>query len=679
MSRKLIKSLRDVAPSFTKSAVQLRSPLREVPPHLREQVFVESIPLGTWGEITNATGEPLEELTYDRVTSHLSDLVTPALIDALETIKALGNDDTIEDLRRLERTLGRVLPRTWRPDDPAIEQIAHLWVVALEDENVANYVSIARAYRLKRPEAQRMYWSKKERPIWNQSREVGFRDALAKEFGERGLGSYVEILHTRTVETLTLYVIRSKRPRSLVCVNEQQTARETLRVREAVCDILMFDATLGRLEVRASRSWLAELYQRELAEAAFGNREFFGLPGTFTLEPIQRDGSAALPTPTDDPEIIGVTLRRCVHAPTRREQFTYQSKDDLFSSLAKNNVSLTRGELVEVKIAFKFGGLVEGRTTVVIQPPNRWTCPDRYRGSVMHYLEKVGIFAAAPNGRTDMWTLGLEPHSADRWACALGCDVNKLDELGFLKVAEEISRERDDDDLIAFHSARSYRLLVEDLASAMSVELELQHPASKPAEPGIWDLGSREIGPRTFRFFFAFEEPKLQPAALRALLPIQHSEEPVLLVPPRREWPSGGGVKTVMLESLTPPFELMRTVVRALHLESHVPAIHFAPPGRRLVIDSERGLAWLDGGELKLTSAQYDLLHEIARNTLDSKSTPVSGSVPGHMKQTKAQLVKALRQVAATLGRPHERIIGPGRHGGYRLTSAPWIWPVSGR
>ncbi|MEQ9075860.1 MAG: hypothetical protein RLP09_18530 [Sandaracinaceae bacterium] len=677
--------------SETPSAVRLKRPLEPVPPRLCDPAFVWRIPLTTWSEILAASGEAPGGLTHDAILEFLRDGASPLLIDALDTIQVLDDDDTVENLQRLEKRLGRVLPDSWSPDAPVIEQIAKLWLAGQEDGEVMNRLAIARTSRLKRASPRRMFWGEAKMAVWNDPCEEEFQVRLLQAFGERGLGRYAEIIRHRLGHTLTLYIIRAKRPRSIVCVDDDDTGRTTMNVKEAVCDILIYEGSIGRLEVRASRNWLAELYRDEFADAAFGDRSFFGLPGAFSLEPFQKKGSAVLTMFSGAPDIVAAELRELVHHPRPGQRRTYYSdSDDLLDSLASESVSLTRGKIVEARIAFKFDGLIgRRRTTVKIKPPYDWDCRDEYREVVMAFLQHAGLFSPTDQNRPTLWSLGGTPHPSDEWSHAVGCEPGIAEQLSFMRrvtngngaSAASKTWTVSDEGLLEWPDPATAAFVLDEaaLARALAADFGLQgRPVDVPVRAGIRDIGAREIGTRTLRFYLACGEPDRAPAELERLLHVPTSEEPVLLVPPGCEWPDAGRIRTLTLSKLVPPLHL-REVVVGLGLEAELPAVEWAPEGRRLVFDRDVRMVWLDGVELDLNPADYEFALQVAENTLKGRTTPNGATfIPDEMKTKKKNVKKALERVLTAAGQPRgssKKILDTSKGRGYEYKILPWVSP----
>jgi hypothetical protein len=265
------------------------------------------------------------------------------------------------------------------------------------------------------------------------------------------------------------------------------------------------------------------------------------------------------------------------------------------------------------------------RADVVVRPPHRVDVPRGARGVIARdYLAAIGVLTPADRDE-DLWSLDPFVHPESRWRSALGAELDSMLARGLFvpvqrRAVEHPAHEGAGRALLAFPLAEepgafygvsddpdvpprtleagelaAYRLDLLAVARAIAKDLELDRPSDSFAHPAALDLGTRRFGAVALRFFLVARDPGASAAALVTLVRrLANPGHAVLVVPRGRS--AATGLAEIGLPRIGGPYRaLLSDAVAACGLEADVDAVHCAPPGTRLVLDTRSQKAWFDG------------------------------------------------------------------------------------
>ena len=135
-------------------------------------------------------------------------------------------------------------------------------------------------------------------------------------------------------------------------------------------DVVVYNETIGEIRINANVVWLKRIYRQFFGKHFFGDTDFF--PGTqkYTLDPLRRDGAAALVC--SDVEGLEWVLLKELHYYWGGPycEIEIRKADNLFAAFESSNRSIQRkARMSKAKFQVKFNNAKRPRT-LTIRPPN---------------------------------------------------------------------------------------------------------------------------------------------------------------------------------------------------------------------------------------------------------------------------------------------------------------------
>ncbi len=176
------------------------------------------------------------------------------------------------------------------------------------------------------------------------------------------------------------------------CEGPVYLAESSLRYRPQRRDVVVYDATAGRLRIRAGDAPTLHAYRRGFGELLFGDGDWFGDDAIVSLEPLVRLGAAIeAPTPgLREVRLVGLILRHA--APVGKMAL---DSDEIWPYLQSRLVGgLDDAELIEASFrVFPIGS--GGVATIKIRTPNRVEYGRMADELFRPFLEARGLLARA--------------------------------------------------------------------------------------------------------------------------------------------------------------------------------------------------------------------------------------------------------------------------------------------
>ncbi len=384
---------------------------------------------------------------------------------------------------------------------------------------------------------------------------------------------------------------------------------------------------------------MLRVYETLLGEVFFDDPEFFAGDPACTLRPLQEKGRALL----DSTEFPGVGLVRMTEVIWQHgdARVLHLKSANCFDDVERLGLPIQEGTFIQAKLKIPVIGQSMRPVTVTIRVPSKIQLgKTRHERLVRDYLEALGIRCqATPKSMLDLWSLHPWREPPGTWRAVFGDEVELLQKAGALNSIELRSVESPggggprvdvhqmDDD--SFYGVGTDDETASRTLSATDVEgLELDPEAFREfvqdrlgledrgggtANDGAVDVGTVELAGRRFRVFYLLRQPSGGfGAELRKRC---HDENIVLLVPKGRS--SSSELVEVQLDGPLPTRQFVdRAVALAAGMERDLPALAFAPEGRRLVVDTRSETVWIDAVEisgLKGGTQPYHFILELAR------------------------------------------------------------------
>ena len=198
--------------------------------------------------------------------------------------------------------------------------------------------------------------------------------------------------------------------------------------------------------------------------------------------------------------------------------------------------------------------------------------------------------------------------------------------------------------------------------------------------PGVWDIGERSLGPVRVRAFCVLRKPDGAEHKLAQRLQ-QYSggaSRVLVIVPPGCEARTGHAEVEFGRDG-DPAADLLPRTAAALQLEEHLPVTEQADPDVRLVIDTKRGNAHLDGVPLSFVNGQgqsFKMLTALARaggevvsrddlNTLLSPNANTKDTAKSVRRRLGEEIETSFRHAHRNVPNTKELFVSQG--GGYAL------------
>jgi hypothetical protein len=330
------------------------------------------------------------------------------------------------------------------------------------------------------------------------------------------------------------------------------------------------------------------------------------------------------------------------------------------------HLPLTEGTLVQAKLKCEVIGKSTRPVTVNIRVPSRIEVSQKtHEHLIDKLLDAIGIRNAAPASPVvNLWTLHPWRHPIDMWRALFGTETDKLvqqrvlipvqlaavshpehpaaglvldahavsggDYHGVSRVAEIPSRSLTATDLDGFE------LQPEHFRLSLRTRLGITSGGTVWNHDELLELGFIDIGDH--RVYAVYTLQQLRPGVGDRIRARANGAHVMLLFPSPQA--DGAELAYMTLESPLPTKQtLIRQAVHACGLDGSVPAIHTAPDGARLVVDTQIGKVWVDGveiGGLAADSHAFRFIELLARQSPMSAVDIVATISPGRHDDTTA-------------------------------------------
>jgi hypothetical protein len=511
------------------------------------------------------------------------------------------------------------------------------------------------------------------------------RGEVLRHCQKSDLGEHVQVRAFEDDGVFVFNVLRSHHTRKPLAVVPGHTARATIQYRPVHGDILRYEASVGRLRIAARATSIVDFYRRTLGTVLFNDEAFFDGNSVCSLDVLRQRGRTAL----EDHGVFGignVRMTECLWERGDRNLLQFRSSD-CFRSIEELNLQLVDGTLLQAKLKLEVIGKSTRPVTVNIRVPSRIeVSQQKHEFMVEKLLKAVGIYnAATPVSTVSLWTLNPWRHPIATWRTLFGKDTDELVHKGILSPIRLDSVSASDNPaagrVLAAHAVSegeyygvsqasevpSRSLSPTDLDGYELVpekfRLHLRSRLSISGGGSVWDgretldLGIIQIGTHRLHVVYTLRQPALGVGVqVRAQAGGAHS---VLLIPACETYDSE--LAKVIIDSALPTErELTRCAINICGLADSVAAIHAAPDGARLVVDTKFSRIWIDNVEivgLQPDSHSFRFIEIMARSSGRVSSEDMSTNLsPGRQdgntsaRQAKNQVKKTITAAMAAAG-----------------------------
>lgn len=617
---------------------------------------IEEVPVDLWQDVFDAVGWPPSLASKNGSFGHEDilralerDPPSDSLLQVLEVLHTLGTEtgrDAIQAAMQDRRVSTSGLPSNKGEKEFALRfYIAQRSDVSLADVFVRAQIQVQETGDQRR---YNEFLGKEARCIRNLSaKKEKLREEILRYCREADLGEHVQVEAFEDEGTYVFNILHSHRTQKPLAVVQGHSARATIEYRPVHGDAIRYDASVGRLRIAARSSSIVECYRRALGRILFNDEGFFDGNAVCSLRVLQARGRDAL----ENHGIFGVSrvrMTECLWERGDRELLQIRS-NDCFRSMEELGLPLREGTLLQAKLKCDVIGKSTRPVTVNIRVPSRIEVSQKtHELLVEKVLNAVGIRnAAPPSAAINLWALRPWRHPIDVWRSLFQAETDKLiqervlvpvqlaavphpdhaeagrvleaqavedgDFYGISQVEEIPSRSLTPTELDGFElMPEGFRLY---LRSALGIS----------SGGAVWDngalleLGFIEAGDYSIYAVYALQQPPAGSA--NTVRPRAGAARLAFLLPsPLTE---ASDLTQVTLGTVIPTQGgLIRGALHACGLADLVPAIHIAPDGARLVVDTKLGRLWVDGVEiegLQPSSQPFKFITLMAR-----RSTPVS-------------------------------------------------------
>jgi hypothetical protein len=682
-----------------------------------DSAVIEEVAIDVWKEVFEATGWPASLATKqssfgheDIVSALHQDDLSDELLHALETLHGLGTEAGRDAI--VSAMNDRSMPLDTLPQNTGEREFSLRFYLA-QRKDVSLVDVFARA-QIQMQEAgdQRRYndfVGKDARSVTSLPAKVEkLREEVLRHCQKSDLGEHVHVRAFEEDEVFVFNVLRSHHTRKPLAIVPGHTARATIQYRPVHGDILRYEASVGRLRIAARAGSIVDFYRRVLGRVLFNDEAFFDGNSVCSLDVLRRRGRTAL----ENHGVFGigrVWMTECLWERGDRNLLQFRSSD-CFRSIEELNLPLSEGTLLQAKLKLEIIGKSTRPVTVNIRIPSRIEVSQQtYEFIVEKLLKAVGIYNAAPIvSSVSLWTLYPWRHPIATWRTLFGKETDELTHRGILRpirldavsapdnaaagrvltahvvsegeyygvsqASEVPSRSLSTTDL------DGYELVPEKFRQYLRSRLGITRGG------GVWDgretldLGFVQIGSHSLHAVYALRQPA---TGVGIQLRVQSGgAHPILLIPACETYNSE--LARVIIESALPTErELMRGAINACGLADTVPAIHLAPDGARLVVDTKFNKIWVDSIEilgLQPDSHPFRFVEVMARSPQRVSSNDMSAKLsPGRQdgtvsaRQAKSQANKIITASMAASGRSFEDPFPSAGPGHYRCTLPTYI------
>lgn len=636
-----------------------------------DHAAIEEVSIDAWRDVFDAVGWPAslagmrDSFTHSDILNAFGhDNPTDGLLQALEALDSFGTEQGREAIMSALRDRGIDAGRL--PAGQGEREFALQFFLAKHRDASLTDAFVRAQIQVQEGGNQRRYnefVGKEARSIKDLDRKRETLRVEILEFCRKSeLGGHVQVEAFEDEGIYIFNILRSHRLQKPLAVVSGHSARATIAYHPVHGDVIRYDATVGRLRIAARASSVVEFYREVLGKVLFGDAGFFDGDAVCNLAVLQEKGRRAL----EDHGVYGIGriwMTECLWERGDRDLCQIRS-NDCFRSMEELQLLLSQGRIVQAKLKCEVVGKSTRPVTVNIRVPSRIEVSQKLHEQLIdRLLGAVGIRNAAPRPNTDnLWTLYPWRHSADTWRGQFGQETDRLVTLGVLRPIQLFAVPHPDQvgagHILDVHavadgdyygvsraaeiSSRSLtatdldalELNPEQFRGYLRTRLEITTGGVAWDNGELLELGFLEVGDQRIYTAYALQQPKPGVGArLRTSAGGGHS---VLLFPSADGY--GAELAHVTLESVLPTRQgVIRQAVCACALDGSVPAIHIAPDGARLVVDTTIGRAWVDGVQiagLAADSHAFKFLLQMAKSsTRVSHDDIVSAISPGRLQQ----------------------------------------------
>ncbi len=493
-----------------------------------------------------------------------------------------------------------------------------------------------------------------------------------------------------------------KKPLAVV---QGQASRTTIHYRPIHCDILRYEAHVGRLRIAIRATTMVEFYRRALGAVLFEDESFFDGEAVCDLTVLQDRGRAAL-NDHNVSEVGRIWMTECLWE--HGEELLHFRGSDCFRSIEHHQLRLSEGTILQAKLKIQVIGKSTRPVTVNIRVPSRIEISQKsHERIVEQVLKAIGIRNAPTRIATnDLWSLQPLRQPVARWRALFGSELDSLvqqrvlspiqldsinhpehpgagrvleshttDDGGFYAVSrmEEIASRT-----VTATELDGLELHPEKLRLYLRAKLEITEGGTVWDGNELLDVGVIPVGDHRIRAMYALRQPTAGIGdRMRAR---SNGAHPVLLVPASQTY--NAELPKVRLGSALPKrAEVIPSAIRACGLEKAVPVIYLAPPAARLVVDTQLKKVWVDGVDihgLVPDSQPYRFIEFLARNPSRASMAEISehlseGRLDGDTtaRRAKMEAQKRITQAMADAGRTFEENVFPSAGTGFCRCALP--------
>jgi hypothetical protein len=682
-----------------------------------DAAVIEEVPVDLWRVLFQVTGWPAslaqkrESFSHEDVLSALAnDNPTDGLLQALEALDSLGTELGREAIVAAMNDR-RVPTDTLRADVGEREWALQLYLAQREDALLADVFTRAQMQVQESGEQRRYneFLGREARRIKGlPARRDKLREEILRFSQATGLGEHVQVHAFEDDGVFVFSVIRSHRTLKPLAVIPGRDARTTIQYRPVHGDVLRYESAIGRLRIAARAATMVEFYRHVLGKVMFDDEFFFDGAPVYSLAVLQEKGKAAL----DNHglfEIGRIWMTECLWERGDRNFYQIRS-NDCFRSIEELHFPLNEGTLQQAKLKLEVIGKSTRPVTVTIRVPSRIEVSQKsHERLVERALNAIGINQPLPSRPDrDLWSLHPWRHATSVWRSIFKLDTDLMVQVGALR-SVRLEAVAHPDHMTAGQSLNVQAIadgefygvsLVPEIPSRtlsgtdlegleldpegfrlyMRARLGISRGGRVWADYELLDLGVLQIGDQEVHAFYALRRP--QGGVGDHIRARSNGNQTVILFPPVDC--DGCELASVMLDSVAPVAnEVIRRTIVACGLEELVPAIHSAPEGVRLVIDTRLKQVWIDSvliGGLQPDAHPYRLIEMLARKSclsseeITSQLNPYRQDGSATARQAKGDAKRLITQAVKAAGRDFEEDpFPPFGKGAYRCAFTSFV------
>ncbi len=656
---------------------------------------IQEVTVELWKEVFEATGWPSSLATIKNSFGHeeiiqalQQEAPSDELLHALETLHEFGTEAGRDAI--VAAMNDQSIPLDILPKGTGEREFSLRFYLA-QRENARLVDIFARAQiQVQEGGDQRRYndfVGKGPRNVTNLPDKIGrLREEVLLHCQKSDLGEHVHVQAFEDDGVFIFNILRSHHTRKPLAVVPGQAARATIQYRPVHGDILRYEVSVGRLRIAARAASIVDFYRRALGAVLFNDETFFNGNSVCSLEVFKEKGRAAL----DNHCVFSVGrvwMTECLWERGDRNLLQIGS-GDCFRTIEELSLPLAEGTFLQAKLKLEIIGKSTRPVTVNIRVPSRIEVSQKAHEVLAERLLKaIGIYNAAPTvPALTLWGLYPWRHPIAIWRTLFGKETDRLLNEGVLSAVRLESVTAPESPatgrvLVAHAVAENeyygvsqtgeipsrslsptdldgYELAPEKLRLYLRSRLGISSGGSAWDGGEVLDLGLIQIGAQCLHIVYALRKPATGVGAhIRTKAGAAHS---VLLIPQRETYDSE--LATVIIESALPTeHETTRSAINACGLADNVPAIHLAPDGARLIVDTKFNRIWIDKVEITGVppdSHTFRFIEIMARSSVRVSSEDMSITLsPGRQdgntsaRQAKNQVKKTITASMATAGR----------------------------